>query len=642
MKIAIAQIRSCMGDLGAARARIGALSADAAAGGADLLVLPATALAPLEPLGAADCDGFLADVASTVKALAGELSCPVLLPVYLAGPDEPMVEVVFIKDGRVVPLRLLGKLRSMAAGVSGGRGAGEGAGDAADAADAAVHPALSQPLVDVAGVRLGVALTYEELDDYVAYDYPVDAVVFCTTYGFGLDDASSALGSSVSEGRFKDDADAMNAWLVAVGGVGFCGSEVFCGSSFVLAPWGELAAMAPSFEEGLFFADIDPKDEGPLKYPLAEPVFDPAITAWGALCEGLAGIVGSLGATDVSVVVDGRLAPMLACAVAVDALGPTHVHPVVLTCGDKAADDASRRLVRNLRLEAGELDASALGAGGDAELARDLAWVHAGASARAAGRVLLAAADKTSLALGTAPARDLACVLPFGDVYRSDVLALSRLRNTISPVIPASARGAFDVEEVVRGVRGSDESRVETLDFLLSGYIEYERPLSELAAECGDAELARNVVALVRKSLSELSGRVLAPTLSSKTAVEARGPLGLAWRDRVRSSEEMPDLESIMRALADGLASAASADGVDGVAVDGGDKAADDARAAESLAHEAMDLLSMLGEVEAEGGDDDGDDLGFLFGDGKDGGASRDGRGGQGGPFWGIDPFSDN
>ena len=256
--------------------------------------------------------------------------------------------------------------------------------------------------------------------------------------------------------------------------------------------------------------------------------------------------------------------------------------------------------------------------------------------------MLLAAADKTSLALGTAPARDLACVLPFGDVYRSDVLALSRLRNTISPVIPASARGAFDVEEVVRGVRGSDESRVETLDFLLSGYIEYERPLSELAAECGDAELARNVVALVRKSLSELTGRVLAPTLSSKTVVEARGPLGLAWRDRVRSSEEMPDLESIMRALADGLASAASADGVDDVAVDGGDKAADDARAAESLAHEAMDLLSMLGEVEAEGGDDDGDDLGFLFGDGKDGGASRDGRGGQGGPFWGIDPFSDN
>ncbi len=640
MKIAVAQIRSFMGDLGAARSRIGALSADAAASGADLLVLPAAALAPLEPLCAADFDGFLADMAAAVKALSGEVSCPVLLPVYLAGPEEPMAEVVFIKDGEVVPLRLLGKLRSMAAGVAGSEDEGD---------DGAVHPALSQPLVNVAGVRLGVALTYEELDDYVAYDYPVDGVVFCSTYGFGLDDASSALGNSVSEGRYKDDADAMGAWLVAVGGVGFCGSEVFCGSSFVLAPWGELAAMAPSFEEALLFADIDAKSEGPLKNPLAEPVFDPAITAWGALCEGLAGIVGALGKTDVSVVVDGRLAPMLACAVAVDALGPTRVHPVVLLTGHKRADDASRKLVRNLRLEAEELDASALGAGDDAELARDLAWAHVSAASRSAGRVLLAPADKTALAMGSAPARDLACVLPFGDVYRSDVLALSRLRNTISPVIPAFARGAFDVEEVVRGVHGSDESRVETLDFLLSGFIEYERPLSELAAECGDAELARNVVALARKSLSELPGRILAPTMSSKTVVEARGPLGLAWRDRVRSSEEQPDLEALMRSLAAGLASSASmscagggsAGGAGGDGPVGGGNAAGDARVAESLANETLDLLSMLGGVGGDG-EDKGDDLGFFFGNEKDGDTPRGGRGGQGGPFWGIDPFSDN
>lgn len=637
MKIAVAQIRSFMGDLGRARERIGVLAADAAVAGADLLVLPASALAPLEPFGDADYDGFLADVVSLVSAFASELPCPALLPVYLTGSDNPIAEVVLIRDGQVTPLRVMGRLRSMAASFrSGATGDDSEAGDGAG--EDGLHPALAQPVVDIAGTKFGVALTYEDLDDYVAYDYPLDAVIFCSTYGFGLDDASTALGASLSEGRFRQDADAMNAWLVGVGGVGFCGSEVFAGSCFVLAPWGELAAMAPAFEEKLMFADIDPASDGPLKYPLVAPVFDPAITAWGALAEGLAGIVGALGATDASIVVDGTLAPMLACALAVDALGPTHVHPTVLAFGDKKADDASRALARNLRLEAGEIDAAALGVGDDRELAADLAWARANAEARRRGWVLLGAADKTALALGSAPARDLACVLPFGDIYRSDILALSRLRNTISPVIPASARASFKVEEVARGIHGGDEAKIEALDFLLSGYIEWERPLSELAEDCGDAELARNVVAVTRKAASELSGRILAPTMSSKTIAEARGPLGLGWRDRVRGNEEKLDLESIMRSLAQGLAAAATGDSSAGGA--DGEKGAGDEAAASKLANEALDLISMLSELDDD--EEGADDLGFLFGDGKGSGPSRGKLGGEGGPLWGIDPFSDN
>ncbi|WP_322354303.1 nitrilase-related carbon-nitrogen hydrolase [Paratractidigestivibacter sp.] len=620
MKIAVAQIRSFMGDLDAARARIASLSVDAVRDGADLLVLPSCALCSPEPLAGGDREGFFADELACVSKLADEVACPTLLPVVLPASLDGAMEVVFLKEGRAVPLRLLGKMRAMALSSEG-----------TDLPDDGAHPSLTQPLLEVCGAKIGVALTYEELDDYVAYEYPIDAVLFCSTYGFGLDDEASSLGASVAESRFKADADAMGAWVIGAGGVGFCGSEVYPGASFALAPWGELAAAAPVLEEALMVVDVDPGDEGPLKNPLAMPVFDPAVTAWGALCEGLAGIVGSLGATDVSIVVDGRLSPMLACVVAVDALGPTHVHPTILAWGDKATDEASRRLVKNLRLCADELEAAALGADGDPELARDLAWARVGAEARRNSHVLLGPADKTAIALGSAPARDLTGVLPFGDIYRSDVLALSRLRNTISPVIPASARASFDVEEVARGVRGTDEQRVETLDFILSGYIEWERPLTEVAVECGDAELGRNVVAQARDAMSRLSGSVLAPTMSSKTVAEARGPLGLKWRDRVRSSDEELDLEAVIRRVAKAMASEAA---------EGGDK--DGATGGHDVgrerAQEAIDLLSMLG------GEGDGAGLGGLFGDegesprdGADDGSRRDA-----GPFWEGWLFSDN
>ena len=626
MKIAVAQIRSCMGDLAGARERIVALSSDAARAGAELIVFPSTTILPPEPLCGGDCEGFLSDEAALVRNLASEVACPAILPVHLTMADEPLAEVMLLKDGKVVPLRLMSSMRSMASGRSG---------EAADAQG--LHPALNQPLIGIGGVKFGVALTYEELEDYVSYEYPVDAVLFCTSSGFGLDDASSSLGASLSEGHFMDDAEDMGAWLIGAGGVGLCGSEIYCGSSFAVTPWGEVAAMAPAFEEALMTVDIDPSSEGPLKNPLAEPVFDPAIMAWSALCEGLAGIVASLGATDASIVVDGSLASMLACAVAVDALGPTRVHPTVLLLGKKRSDDASRKLARNLRLEAAELDSAALGADGDVEFARDIAWARVASESRARGWVLLGSADKTSLALGSAPSRDLSCVLPFGDVYRSDILSLSRLRNTISPVIPASARGSFKVEEVALGIRGTDEARVEALDYLLSGFIEWGRPLSELAAECGDAELARNVVAVCRKSLSELPGRLLAPTMSSKTVAEARGPLGLRWRDRVRGDDEKLDLESVVRTFAQGLVPEA---GSEGVREAGDEEERGDQESAERVAREALDLLSMLGGLD---GEEEGHSAsGPLPADKSDAGGSRGDNGGDDGPFWAGGLFSDN
>lgn len=595
MKIAIAQVPSANGDLGQAAERIKAYCSRAAEGGADLCVFPANVIAPAVPVAMPDREGLLVDMAQLCSRLAGELACPAIVPVALPGSDEPVLEAVQVGPDGVVPLRLLGALS---------RATADDPGDE--------DPGLSLPQVEVGGLTLGIAFTYEELEEYVDYDYRVDAVLFLSTYGFATDDAASALGASILESRFRADADAMGAWVVGVGPVGRSDLEVFCGASFVVAPWGELACQAPSFEEAIVFADVRKGEEGPLKEAVTPQVFDPSIIAWEAVTEGTRGIVSSLGKTSARLVVDGGMPSMLACAVATDALGPVNVRPTVLLWGD-GRDELSRALVRNLRLEACEISASDLFGDGDEELARDVAWARVRAEARHDGSVVLGSSDKTSLALGSAPARDLGCVLPFGDLYRSDVLALARLRNTVSPVIPGAARSSWPLEDVASlAGKGPAERRLEQVDFVISSFVEWELPLSDIASDCENEELARAVVALVRSSLSSLPGRLLAPTLSSKTLDEARGPFGFSWRDRVRAKGERVDRGAMAAEIAQAFG-------------DSGEKGSD-----ADAPQEAIDLLGMLGGS---------DELGEAPSSG-----GRHDHGGHSGPqgfFWGG-PFSEN
>ena len=64
---------------------------------------------------------------------------------------------------------------------------------------------------------------------------------------------------------------------------------------------------------------------------------------------------------------------------------------------------------------------------------------HLAALARREGLVALGSEDKTGLALDGAVRASAAQVSPLADLYRSDVVALAHLRNTISPAIPAEA-----------------------------------------------------------------------------------------------------------------------------------------------------------------------------------------------------------
>ena len=264
MRIAIAQMTSHAGDFSATAARMAEQSRRAAERGVDLLVFPAPVLCGAAPTAPVDREGFLLDLAGCLMGLVDELACPCLVPVLTDVSGVTLPEALLFSEGGVVPVRLTAYLEAARA-----RARSEEAADAPEEPEGRPLPEL-----EFAGARLGVAFTYEDLDDYDDYEYDVDVIVFLSGYGFATDDVSSALGSSLADGRFLADAEATGAWIVGVGALGSYDAQVFCGSSFVLAPWGELAAQAPSLEEALLVCDLDPSAEGPLAEALLEAHVD--------------------------------------------------------------------------------------------------------------------------------------------------------------------------------------------------------------------------------------------------------------------------------------------------------------------------------------------------------------------------------
>lgn len=567
MRIAIAQTSTRAGDFEATAARMVELSRTAAGRGVDLLVFPAPALCGTSPVSYPDREGFLLDLAECVVSLSDELACPCLVPVLTDIEGVPLPEAMLMAGGDITPVRLSAYVSSMA----------EGDGEPDDRA---------LPELEFAGARLGVAFTYEDLDEYDDYQYDVDVIVFLPSYGFATDDPSSALGSSLAEGRFPADAEATGAWIVGVGPLGCYDSQVFCGSSFVLAPWGEIAAQAPSLEEALLVCDVDPSAEGPLAEPLAPEVYDAPLATWGALVSGLSAERERSGREDVCLVVDGGLGSLLVATLATDALGPTHVRALV-AAPDEAARKVAERAVRALRLPEGNVTSYDAPAEGDAQLAADLAQARLAALARETGSLALGSDDKTAYALEAPRGVTAARLQPIGDLYRSDVVTLAHMRNTISPVIPAEAFSAVSAPDVdgLAEAFPTVEGRVEFADVVLSYRVEWEVALSDIVAERGHEGLVRAIVARVRELAPVRAGRGAVIAVSSKTLDEARDPWGLAWEDRVRPQEERAS-EGLARALA--RAAGESGEGE-------GDDAPGGGRRAPSEAEQQMDMNDLIG-----------------------------------------------
>lgn len=628
MRMGIAQMGSRPGDLLGTPGRVAALSERAAARGVDLLLFPLPLLSGPEGTTApADQEPFASSLLLALSDLSREVACPCVVPAVMSLGDVSQAEAFLLERGRVVPLGAPAWSGDASLGVPGG---------ASEEASTSAAP----PVLELSGLRLGLALSYEDLDDYDDHDRDLDAVVFLSPYPYAADDPSSPLGANVLGGRFAADAAATGAWVVAVGGLGGYGEQVYTGGSFVMTPEGELAALAPSFEEQLLVAELPARgDEVVLRSPVEPELFDETLFMWQALCLGLRDYVRKLGLPGVALVLDGSLGSRLLATLSSDALGPQNVHALLPSLGGEARERSCRRLARELGVNLVELPGMA-GRGREGALPRLLPFAQLAAYAQEGGLLPVGFLDKTGLSLGGGTSQPGVLLHPLGDVYLSDAVALARLRNAISPVFGelALTEGELPRVEGVEPPRGSRvrEDWVARVDAVLCERIEWMRRPFELAEAAGvDDSFARAVLAAYESTAA--SRAVLAPCLGASTCPveDAAAPLPFAWHDAAGPVESPLELAQRLFSPRDdprgGRTAAASPRAADGEPAGPAAEGDDEAHAQE--APRAFDeAISYLRDFGVDAGFGIVDDA-TPFSGGRQGGGRADGRREWSGPF---------
>ncbi len=543
MKIALAQINTRLGDFEGTVRKMVDQTRRAREAGCDLTVFPMPVLTGYDLGVLSDTEPFMRDVANALEAFSAEAKTPALVPFYTALGGSPATEVGYIRDGEMVPLRMAAFIKSM---MNQGLLMGE-------------EPKASFALGDM---DVAVCTSYSALQSFAAGALDADVIIYLPFDPFETDDESTALAPSLSDGAFVRTAVNANSWLVAVGAVGGWDDVVYTGGSFVLTPWGELAAVAPSFEECLLTANIDLLMEGPLAERVEAPAYRRKAFIWEALSLALSDFVSKQGARGVALCLTGDLLSSALAVLASDALGPTRVRALIPPFLEASALADARELARALGLDVTDLG-GVEAAGLERVLSRSLTSASRSGDPRAEGLVLedptllsgawllrakhddeliaLSAVDKTGLALGQDPdGYCCASYAPFRDVYRSDLVSLAPERNLVSPVVPRGALRRLSVPEGLglEELAPTDERRLSVVDAALLTHIEHGHMLRGMVEHGIDPGFAERL--LRRLDATELARRECptGPVISDCALVERERPVPCAWHDHLADEPE--------------------------------------------------------------------------------------------------------
>jgi NAD+ synthase (glutamine-hydrolysing) len=302
--------------------------------------------------------------------------------------------------------------------------------------------------------------------------------------------------------------------LVFVNLVGGQDELVFDGQSLVFAESGDLLYRAPQFEEDLFWVDVPLPAEGRSNVRarivsrgallLGDPDPPPDSAAplgeeeevYRALCTGLGDYARKNNFTRVVIGLSGGIDSALAATIAVDALGADAVWGVTMpgpySSPGSVAD--SRQLAENLGIRFDEIPIEAPFAGFRSALADTFGEAEGGVAeenlqARVRGAILMALSNrfggmvvatgnKSEMAVGYATLYgDMAggfSVLK--DVYKTQVYALAKWRNSIGEVIPRASIQKAPSAELRPEQKDTDSlPPYNVLDRVLEAYIEEDQ-----------------------------------------------------------------------------------------------------------------------------------------------------------------------
>ncbi len=327
---------------------------------------------------------------------------------------------------------------------------------------------------------------------------------------------------------------------------------VFDGDSLVVDVDGRVVARAGQFDDEVLFVDLEP---GPGSTGMVAERLDDHAEIYEALVVGLRDYVRKNGFSDALIALSGGIDSALVAAIAVDALGASHVHGVALPSGyssQHSLDDARELADRTgLALRTIEIEPVVdafrarlqLGGLADENLQARVRGTTLMAISNEEGQLVLATGNKSELSVGysTLYGDAVGAYAPLKDVPKTLVWSLARWRNDVAQrsggvaPIPANSVEKPPSAELSPGQLDTDSlPDYHLLDDVLDDYVELDASAAELAAVGFDASLVERVLRMT--DLAEYKRRQYPP--GPKISLRAFGrdrrlPITNRWRERI-------------------------------------------------------------------------------------------------------------
>jgi NAD+ synthase (glutamine-hydrolysing) len=546
LRIALAQIDTCVGDLVGNAAQVLEWTASAARAGAALVAFPEMTLTgyPIEDLALRDSFARAAD--RTLKDVAARL----------------------VENGLGEMVVVLGTLGRNEAGRATNRAVVVHEGEVVAAYDKhhlpnygvfdeyRIFAAGDAPcVIDVDGRRIGLVVCEDLWQDGGPVSEMDENLVelLLVINGSPYEEGKGHIRGELAARRARE-VDAPVAYVNMVGGQD---DLVFDGGSFVVAADGTPLAGSPQFVEHLLVWDLP--DSGPGAVPatpaaglLAEPM-DPDAEVYTAVVTGLKGYATKNGFSSVVLGVSGGIDSALVAAIAADALGGENVVGVSMPSRHSSehsrddAQDLAKRIGADYRVqpiapivEAFEEQMKLPGIAGENLQARVRGVILMGIS-NVEGHLVLATGNKSELAVGysTIYGDAVGGYAPLKDVDKSRVWALARWRNQAAldagqvPPIPESSITKPPSAELSPGQVDTDSlPPYHLLDEVLDAYVEHAEGREELLARGFDADVVDKVLALVDRAEWKRRQYPPGPKVSALAfGRDRRLPVTSRWRE---------------------------------------------------------------------------------------------------------------
>ncbi|MET4223414.1 NAD+ synthase [Oerskovia enterophila] len=430
-------------------------------------------------------------------------------------------------------------------------------------------PGTEPLVVEIEGRAVGIVICEDIWQD----GGPITTLGGLDEAGHGIDLLLVLNGSPYEEGkghvrtdlaaRRAAEVDAPVAYVNMVGGQD---DLVFDGGSFVVGPDGSVLTSSPQFVEDLLVWDLPartPSADGvagasSTVYPTGRiaPPLHPDEEVYRACVTGLAGYVRKNGFRSIVLGLSGGIDSALTATLAADAIGGQNVVGVSMPSSyssEHSKDDAAdlaKRLGADYRVQPiapmveafqGEL---ALEGVAEENLQARVRGVVLMAISNREGHLVIAPGNKSELAVGYATIYDAGSIggyAPLKDVDKSRVWALARWRNDAAldageiPPIPESSITKPPSAELRPGQTDQDSlPPYDLLDEVLDAYIEHAEGRAELLARGFDPEVVDKVVTLVDRAEWKRRQYPLGPKVTSLAfGRDRRLPVTSRWREPV-------------------------------------------------------------------------------------------------------------